>query len=67
MQTNVGRFMRKTDQQHGNKRNSGSSGFLSYYQNLKMKIMEWFEVAGGLFFIVMLAKFGNNGRGLMER
>jgi len=29
--------------------------------------MEWFEVLGGAFFIVMVLKFGNNGRGLMER
>lgn len=29
--------------------------------------MEWFEIAGTVFFIVMLLKFGNNGRGLMER
>lgn len=29
--------------------------------------MEWFEVIGASFFIIMVWKFGNNGRGLMER
>ena len=29
--------------------------------------MEWFEVLGSAFFVVMVWKFGNNGRGLMER
>lgn len=29
--------------------------------------MEWFEVLGIVFFVVMALTFGNNGRGLMER
>lgn len=29
--------------------------------------MEWFEMIGVAFFVVMVVKFGNNGRGLMER
>jgi len=29
--------------------------------------MEWFEMLGTVFFVVMVLKFGNSGRGLMER
>lgn len=29
--------------------------------------MEWYEIAGTAFFVAMLLKFGNNGRGFMER
>lgn len=29
--------------------------------------MEWFEIVGTVFFIIMILFFGNNGRGLMER
>ena len=29
--------------------------------------MEWFEILGAVFFIGMIAKFGNSERGLMER
>jgi hypothetical protein len=70
MKTNVGAYA-ETDQQHGNTRSSGSSRRSwmngTFALILKKRIMEWFEMLGTVFFVVMVLKFGNSGRGLMER